>query len=181
MKRCNNNSCRKRGCISAALILIAVIMAAGCLEIEKLPPEPRVEFRSFEISDTTDPLGNIAKAGKLTFYFEDGDGDLGISTGSSGPGDPADLFLKLFRKTDGKMAPAPPDDPMRPANYRIPYMERLGQNKILRGEITITILYNFFSESDTIMYEFYIKDRAENRSNTATTAEIPVYYNGIYK
>jgi hypothetical protein len=60
-------------------------------------------------------------------------------------------------------------------------MERTGQNKILKGDISVIFMYLFFSEEDTIRYDFYIKDRAENLSNTVSTSVIPVYYNGIYK
>ncbi len=58
-------------------------------------------------------------------------------------------------------------------------MERLGQNKILKGEIAVTLLYLFYSENDTIRYDFYIKDRSGNSSNTASTCEIVLTANGI--
>lgn len=155
----------------------AVLIISGCLEIEKLPPEPRIEFRSFSISDTTDILGNNAKAGKLTFYFEDGDGDIGLSSGTT---ESYNLFLNLYRKTEGVMLPAQPSDPLYPSPYRIPFLERLGQNKILKGEITVTILYNFYQTGDTIMYDFFIRDRAMNESNIESTSEITVAVNGVY-
>jgi hypothetical protein len=165
---------------SVIIAAASVILMSGCLEIEKLPPEPRVEFRSFSVSDTTDILGNNAKAGKLTFYFEDGDGDIGLSSGYSGVTETYNLFMNLYRKTDGVMLPAGQQDPLYPSPYRIPYLERLGQNKILKGEITITILYSFFESGDTIMYDFYIRDRATNESNIESTCEIPLAVNGFY-
>ena len=155
----------------------AVLIISGCLEIEKLPPEPRIEFRSFSISDTTDILGNNAKAGKLTFYFEDGDGDIGLSSDTT---ESYNLFLNLYRKTEGVMLPAQASDPLYPSPYRIPFLERLGQNKILKGEITVTILYNFYQTGDTIMYDFFIRDRAMNESNIESTSEITVAVNGVY-
>lgn len=78
------------------------------------------------------------------------------------------------------MIQAPENDPLRPSSYRIPYMERLGQNKILKGTITVTFLYQFYTESDTIRYDFYIKDRANNESNMASTSEIILSVNDIY-
>ena len=45
------------------------------------------------------------------------------------------------------MVPAPDNDPFKPIAYRIPYMERLGQNKILKGTISVTFLYLFYSTS----------------------------------
>jgi hypothetical protein len=169
-----------RGLKTSMTIALSLLIMTSCLEIEKLPPEPRIEFRSFEISDTTDILGNNAKAGKLTFYFEDGDGDIGLSSGFSGTTETYNMFLTLYRKTEGIMLPADPQDPIYPSPYRIPYLERLGQNKILSGEITVTILYDFYESGDTIMYDFYIRDRATNDSNIESTCEIPIAVNGFY-
>ncbi len=78
------------------------------------------------------------------------------------------------------MVPAPDNDPLKPSDYRIPYLERLGQNKILKGTISVTFLYLFYSPADTIRYDFYLKDRAENLSNTVSTSEIILSENGTY-
>ncbi len=78
-----------------------------------------------------------SKGGRLKFYFEDGDGNLGLPAPEPGQeNDSTNLFFTLYRMTDGVMDPAPDDDPLKPSDYRIPYMERTGQNKILKG-------YNF--------------------------------------
>ena len=78
------------------------------------------------------------------------------------------------------MEPANEDDPLNPSDYRIPYMVRLGQNKILRGTISVTFLYLFYLPTDTISYEFYLKDRASHESNVATTSEIVISTNSVY-
>ena len=161
------------------VIIIAILTAFhSCAKIEQIPPEPRIEFRSFTVIDTTDQLGNQAKAGKLTFFFEDGDGNLGDNNNPAEPETSVNLFLSLYRKSNGVMVPAASNDPILPTPFRIPFMERLGQNKILRGEITIVMLYLFYNESDTIMYDFSIRDRDQNMSNTETTCEIPLAVNG---
>ena len=59
-------------------------------------------------------------------------------------------------------------------------MVRLGQNKILRGTISVTFLYLFYSPTDTIKYDFYIKDRALHESNVASTSEIVISTNNVY-
>lgn len=163
-----------------SIVAVSLILSQSCLKIETLPAEPRIEFRSFTVSDTTDILGNEAKAGKLVFYFEDGDGDVGEEVNELNPTESSNLFPRLYRKVEGVMVPATIDDPIHPSPYRIPYMARLGQNKILRGEITVVLLYLFYEESDTIMYDFYIRDRALHESNTELTCEIPLYENGTY-
>lgn len=158
------------------------LAAVSCIKIQTLPPEPYIEFVSFAVFDTVDILGNPSKGGRLKFYFEDGDGDLGLPPPSSQHDyDTVNLFFALYRKTDGVMNPAPDNDPLKPSAYRIPYMERLGQNKILKGYISVTFLYLFYSEDDIIKYNFYIKDRADNVSNTASTSEISLFVNDIYE
>jgi hypothetical protein len=161
------------------IILLSVALFS-CGKIETLPPIPSIDFTSFEVFDTTDILGNLSKGGRLKFYFEDGDGDLGLKYPTEIPAsDTTNLFLTLYRKSGGVMIPVPDNDPLKPSDYRIPYMERTGQNKILRGTISVTFLYLFYSEADTIKYEFYVKDRAGNESNLASTCEIVLVTNGI--
>lgn len=158
-----------------ALLLLSFLALVSCTKIEHLSPVPNIRFNSFTIYDSTDILGNILKAGKLNFYFEDGDGDVGLKNDST------NLFFTLYRKTDGIMVPATEDDPLYPSAYRIPYMIRLGQNKILRGTITVTFLYTFAAPGDTIKYDFYLEDRAYHHSNVASTSEIIISDNNIYR
>jgi hypothetical protein len=163
------------------LLITSMILAFGsCRKIQHLPPEPYIEFRSFAVFDTTDILGNRAKGGRLNFYFQDGDGDMGLYPVDYIMSDTTNIFFTLYRKTSGVMTPAPLNDPLRPSSYRIPYMEQNGQNKILKGTISVTFLYLFYSQEDTIRYDFYIKDRANNESNLVSTSEIVLTVNGIY-
>ena len=55
--------------------------------------------------------------------------------------------------------------------YRIPPLDREGQNKTLQGEIEVEIEY-YSIDYDTLKYSFYLIDRAYHRSNTDTTTEI---------
>jgi len=163
------------------LIVVLSIVLGSCRKIVQLSSIPRIEFTSFTIFDTIDILGNDAKGGRLKFYFEDGDGNIGLKEPSVIQYDTTNMFFTLFRKTGGIMEPAPENDPLKPSSYRIPYMERLGVNKILKGTISVTFLYSFYNQDDTIKYDFYIKDRDYNQSNTASTGEIIISENNIYK
>ncbi|MFZ2285456.1 MAG: hypothetical protein WAV93_00565 [Bacteroidales bacterium] len=152
------------------IFVAAVILAGSCMSIENLPTEPAVEFRNFTLFDTVDILGNPAKAGTLKFYFEDGDGDLGLGAPAQPGIDPSsNLFLKLYRKKGNGFELAGPLDPLYPSEYRIPFLDAEGQNKILRGTIEVTLIYFLYSVSDTLYYDFWIKDRSGNESNTAST------------
>jgi hypothetical protein len=163
-------------------VLTVSLFLFSCKKIEKMPAIPLVEFTNFEIFDSTDVLGNPVKSGRLKFYFQDGDGDLGLQSPGNlaGAADSVNLFLKLFRKNGDEYTEAPLNDPLKPSGYRIPYMTRLGQNKLLKGTISVTFLYYGYSPSDTIKYDFYIKDRAEHRSNTDSTCELILKNNGLY-
>jgi len=171
---------RKTGSLSLAIIIFFCLYS--CKKIEHVPAAPQIEFTSFTIFDTTDILDNNSKGGRLKFHFEDGNGDLGLNAPSQSDttADSTNLFFTLFRKEGGVMSAAPDDDPLKPSAYRIPYMERTGQDKILKGTISVTFLYLFYSPSDTIRYDFYIKDRAGNVSNVASTSEIVLNVNKTY-
>jgi hypothetical protein len=162
------------------LIILTMLFLDSCRKVEQLSPIPHIEYRSFTIFDTLDILGNKSKGGRLKFYFEDGDGDLGLPSSVTNGSDSTNMFLTLYRKEEGVMVPAPDNDPLKPSEYRIPYMVRLGQNKILKGTISVTFLYLFYSPTDTISYDFFIKDRAEHESNIATTKEIVISENNTY-
>jgi len=164
-------------------LVITPVFFASCEKLQTLPAEPHIEFRSFAVFDTTDILGNECKGGRLNFYFEDGDGDLGLKAPSYETDDTVNMFFALYRKTGNQFIEVPEDDLLDPSDYRIPYMERLGQNKILKGTITVSFLYLFYDieDTDTMKYDFSIRDRAQHGSDTATTSEIPLSVNGIYQ
>ena len=169
--------------ICPVIAVFSVFALVSCGKIDSLPEEPRIEYTSFTVFDTIDLLGNTVKGGRLKFYFEDGDGNVGLPVPSEGEEnyDSINLFLTLYRMNNGSVDQAPDDDPLKPTGYRIPYMERTGQNKILKGDISVVFMYLFYTEEDSIRYDFHIKDRAENLSNTVSTGVIPIFYNGIYE
>ncbi|MDR2887607.1 MAG: hypothetical protein LBV26_06375 [Bacteroidales bacterium] len=162
------------------IITAAIVLSTACFKIEPASVTPAIEFVSFEIFDTTDILQNQSKAGRLKFRFEDGDGDIGLA--ATDIADTTNLKLSLYRKTGGTMQPvADTLDPLLPYRaYRIPDLEQAGSNKVLKGEITISIIYQSYSTDDTIKYSFFITDQAGNTSNTEETAEITVSENNVY-
>jgi hypothetical protein len=163
-----------------SLFLILSLVLFNCHKIEHISDIPNIEYTSFTIFDTTDILGNYSKGGLLQFKFEDGDGDLGLASPTITDVDSTNLFFTLYRKENGVLVQAPENDPLNPSDYRIPYMTRLGHNKILKGTISVTFLYLFYEPTDTIVYEFYIKDRANHDSNTIMTNEIVINENKVY-
>lgn len=155
-------------------VLLALILAA-CPAPRKLPVEPRIEFRSFVLEEKTDPLGNLTLTGELRFDFEDGDGDIGIESPYDSIDQPDsllyNLFLTVHEKVGGEYRMVDTSELETPPYYRVPPLDREGQNKTLSGEIKVDIQY-LVIEYDTIRYSFYIMDRAFHRSNVDTTGEI---------
>ena len=167
--------------IIIAAAVYSLIAMYSCDPVQTVPARPFIEYTSFTVFDTTDLLGNSVKGGRLEFYFEDGDGDLGLPVPVEDlDTDSINLFLRLSRLNDGVFEPAPDNDPLEPTGFRIPYMTRTGQNKILTGNISVVFMYFFTTEEDSIKYDFYVKDRAEHLSNIVSTSTLPLFYNGIY-
>jgi hypothetical protein len=167
--------------IFAGLLMIIPFFIFSCVKVEKYPAKPDITFTSFQAFDYVDTLGNQDRAGRLKFYFIDGDGDLGLDPPTSPGQDSTNLFFKLYRVSNGVLTPAADNDVLKPSDYRIPYLQRVGQSMALKGTISITFIYLFYSSADTIEYEFYIKDRAGNVSNTITTCVIPLVVDTICK
>ena len=95
--------------------IIASACLGSCRKIEQLPPDPALNSQVLQFLILLIFLGTSAKGGRLKFYFEDGDGDLGLQDPVGNQTDSTNLFFTLFRKIDGKMVLAPPNDPLRPS------------------------------------------------------------------
>jgi hypothetical protein len=153
--------------ISKILLFIigGAIITLSCEEIQSYPETPEVDYKSFSLFRTTDALGNEILLGRLEFDFIDGDGNLGDSIPGNEFDEKYNLFLSLYDFVGDDFQKI---EDIPSLKFRIPYIERKGQNKTLKGTITVDLEYKKI-EYDTIFYTFYIKDRDENQSNTDTT------------
>jgi len=145
-----------------------------CSRPEQLPEIPEISFKSFTLDRKVNDLGNNIVTGTLIFRFQDGDGDVGFHAPDSIPeGDTSfyNLFFTLHEKIDGEYIRISNDDLPSPLYYRIPFMEKEGQNKTLSGDVDVEFEY-LTIEYDTILYEFYIIDRAGHTSNIDSTDDI---------
>ncbi len=164
---------KKKGVVS---ILFLFILLTHCQKPETYPIEPSVSFQSFEMKDTLDELGNETKLGILTFYMIDGDGNVGLNEWDTVDIYHKDslfhhnLFITLLEKTNGIFSEVPL---AAPHYYRMPFIEPEGQNKTIKGDVTIRLEYALtLFDYDTIKYSFYMVDRDLNISNTDTTPSI---------
>lgn len=155
--------------------IILALLLAGCTPPRVLPDVPFVEFQSFLLAEKSNPLGSKILTGVLNFHFEDGDGDIGFEANIDSLNQPDsvkyNLFLTLHEKVNGIYRMIDTSELDSKPFYRIPPLDREGQNKTLSGTIEVEIEY-YTIDYDTLKYSFYIMDRAYHRSNTDTTTEI---------
>jgi len=150
-------------------VIFTVMVLTTCESYEKVSDVPEIEFESFALFDK-DTINFQIKVGELTFKFIDGNADFGVLPKAE---DSLNLFLIPFQKVD--MAYEPLDVDTFGRKYTVKNDEklvRIGQNKTVKGEIKLQILYVFPPPFDTIRYDFYILDRAGNMSNVESTSDI---------
>lgn len=169
---------------SAPIILLAamlVFIAGSCQKSEEFPPEPRLEYLSFN----NDPDEAI-----MRFKFTDGDGNVGLAASDTMPPfhpveEPVNkyhwnLWLKYYEKIDGTWYEYQSDDPDEPLYLdpnstfsRIPRLDPEGQNKSLEGEVVIDMTGWYpLGLADTVKYGVILVDRDQNQSNEALSEEI---------
>lgn len=161
--------------ILTILTFIGITALSSCIQFQTFPPEPHIEFVSFEKIPTTN---GIDDQGILTISFTDGDGDVGLDENQTNP--PYDtsstyyynIFIKYFEKQNGEYV----EVELNPSNNgRIPNLTPVGEKKGLQGNISVDLyINNPLSSFDTIKYEVFIVDRALNHSDTITTPDIIV-------
>lgn len=151
-----------------AAALAVLVPFAACLKVDSLPPEPHIEFKSFEV------FANDSAS--LTFTFTDGDGDIGLTAADSEPPYDANLYLEYFEFDDGVWTNVDLGGQPNIA-YRVPDLTPTGQNQTLEGEISIAMepfSFTHNATADTIKYAVTLKDRALHVSNSVETGMIVV-------
>jgi hypothetical protein len=158
--------------IMPAFIVLALLYTA-CEPLEKVGEVPEIRFKSYT-PVMVDTYGIQRPGAILAFTFEDGNADFGIDPTLEDP-DTANLFLHPYQKLDGQY------DSIDFHTYgrwypilRDAKMDRTSGNTTVKGEIQLTIVYFLPPPFDTIRYDFYITDRAGNKSNVESTIDIAV-------
>lgn len=157
-----------------AVIIIGFFAVIACEKIEPADPIPEIGFKDFKIEDGYDSIGNPTKNCELLFSFIDGDGDIGLIKYESDTVDPGNIFIVPFNKSEDSYSR---EDDLDTLTFWIKYddkMERVGQNKTLKGEIKVlfNLYLKFISDYDTLKFDFYIIDRAGNESNVESTNDV---------
>jgi hypothetical protein len=157
----------KFSAIFTALILITL----SCEPLEKIDDIPEIGFKSLEgpylvqTEDSTTLIGAF-----LTFSFQDGNSDFGVDMAAR-PADSINLYLVPFQKVDGTYDSV--DAELYGRQYTVKKDDKMGEpGQPVKGEIEVLVTYLLKPPFDTLRYEFYILDRAFNKSNVESTSDI---------
>ena len=150
------------------LLALASALVPSCKPEVDYPDEPTVSFKEFTFADTV-LLGNTVKRGILIFSFTDGDGDIGFDTVQPRQNT---IFLTKHKMKDNVLTQM---DLLVDLNYFVERLYNDDKRQAASGDIKIEELNEYASSfGDTIMYKFYIVDRAGNHSNTDSTGLIVI-------
>lgn len=149
------------------ILFFASLFAVACKKPSTdFPDVPQIEYVGFETK------GDSAT---LTISFQDGNGDIGVEEDDLSVD--FNMFIGYFEKDDTEGWVQQLDGLGDPIffRYRIPILEPNGTDKSLEGEIDVLMEPTYFHpispDNDTLRYEIYLVDRAENISNVITTPE----------
>lgn len=145
------------------MVSIFALSLGSCLKTEEFPTTPSISLDSFE----TKSDGSAT----LKLLFTDGDGDIGLNPRDTlAPFDINspyyyNLFVRYFERKNGVWTLIPINNP--PLSYRTPVVTPTGQNKSLKGSISVdmSLYYDPNSAFDTIKLDVKLLDRALNESN----------------
>jgi hypothetical protein len=151
-----------------ALIIIAMLQAA-CNKVPLYPDEPILTDGSFELLKNS--IGQDT-AVLIKFKFTDGDGDLGLTAADTIPPYDKNLFVAYFQKVDGKFEKIvlPGSTDTLNFNSRIRDYNITGANAA-QAEVSLNINISVVL-ADTILFEYYLRDKARNISNKLSTGPI---------
>jgi hypothetical protein len=125
------------------------------------PNEPEIEFVSITPTQATQFTADEIK---LTFRYQDGDGDLGYEN------DPTkNLFIEDMRA-------AYANDSARFTSFAFESLTPTTRKPSIQGEIAVLLTTPPFESvaQEPLTYKVYIVDRAGNRSNEITTDPITI-------
>ena len=151
----------------------------SCEPIRSYSEIPEIHFKDLVFEDRIHPDMGIIQYAVLTFSFVDGNGDIGVS-----PQDKdaiscihynwytklPDRTYELYQFPDTTVISSTP----------IPYEEVMNKdeahNKTLKGTIEIALFAPTINlqDVDTMRIEFYIFDRARNKSNVDYTTDFSI-------
>lgn len=151
------------------LVLITLITFVSCEREENISDIPQIGFKSLD-GPFLIQQGTITSYGaELVFEFRDGDSDFGVDM-TERPQDSINLYMLAFQKINGIYDSI--DFNLYGRKYTIKKDDKLDREGSVKGEIKVLVTYVIKPPFDTIRYDFYILDRAGNKSNIESTSDI---------
>ena len=145
------------------------MLQAACNKVPLYPDEPILTDGSFELLKNS--IGQDT-AVLIKFKFTDGDGDLGLTAADTIQHYDKNLFVAYFQKVDGKFEKIvlPGTTDTLNFNSRIRDYNITGANAA-QAEVSLNINISVVL-ADTILFEYYLRDKARNISNKLSTGPI---------
>ena len=145
------------------------MLQAACNKVPLYPDEPILTDGSFELLKNS--IGQDT-AVLIKFKFTDGDGDLGLTAADTIPPYDKNLFVAYFQKVDGKFEKIvlPGSTDTLNVNTRIRDYNITGANAA-QAEVSLNINISVVL-AYTILFEYYLRDKARNISNKLSTGPI---------
>jgi len=143
-------------------VILMISLFVSCEKVEEFSDTPKIKFKDFYITPGVE--GMTIGTGNLVFTFVDGDGDIGNfnNPDENNDADSLNMFIS------GSYRDGVDFIPFYFNSLNLPYIEEGVYRKTIEGEIKITIDLTI-QTPDTLMYSFYLIDRAGHQSNTETT------------
>ena len=159
------------------LIIFLFFGYSSCEKPVKYSEIPDIKFLSIPIKDTI-IFENHIKRCVLNYYLIDGDGDIGFKDGDTLP--PYEItgnyhnnvLITMYKMVDGIYHVVDTPEIGTYFKFRTKYIEPIGQNKTLKCTILIYLDFDTPMSWDSVKFDFYMYDRALNKSNLATTGLI---------
>ena len=171
--------------------LVIFTMISSCKEEQTFSTIPEVEFDNFI---TYSDAAGIDTAVDFIFTIKDGDGDIGFQEGefnASCGADNSNLYIAYEEKSGASYRPKKIwtqvtditancdttiyfDSVQVKFNQRMQYIEPAGNSKSIQATVTYRMDYisALILLSTHGRFQFYIRDRANNISNTAVSADL---------
>ncbi len=156
------------------IIIVLTLFWVSCKKPVKYSEIPAIKFLSIPIKDTT-IFDNQIKRCVLTYYLIDGNGDIGFKDGDTLP--PYErtgnyynnVLITMYKMVDGIYHVVDTPAIGTYFYFRTKYVEPIGQNKTLKCTIYVNLDFDVPMSWDSVKFDFYMYDRALNKSNIATT------------
>lgn len=172
-------------------LFVIFLLVSSCKKEEQFSKLPEVAFKDFLIYRNA---AGIDTTVDFVFTFKDGDGDIGYEDNEFDPSCGADnnnlyiayeerrgndfypkkLWTQVTEITAGCDTLVYFDSVQIQFNQRMQYVEPPGNKKSIEGEVKYRMDYNsaVILLSRQGRFQFYIRDRAKNKSNVVITPEL---------